>query len=288
MKSTVISGAGRSVSDNVCQERGTNVDQIRFNAVTHSLTHLPSRRAVLRGLVGAGLGFSALAGVAFDTLDADARKKRDKKQNSKSVTRTVRQSVTRTFTNAQPISIPNGAPGTTVGAASPSPSTIAVSGFANGVITDVNLTLHDFSHTKPQDVDILLVVEQLPGQNALVMGDVGSTNQVAGLTLTLDDQAASPLSVNGPLVSGTFQPHDNDAEVTLDAFPGQTPSGNSRLSLFNGSNPNGSWQLFVADDRVAGTGQIAGGWSLQITADADVQVKERAKDKKRRKGKRRR
>jgi hypothetical protein len=190
------------------------------------------------------------------------------------VARTVRQEVTQTFTSPQPITIPAGAPSSTIGPAGPYPAVIDVSGFANGVITDVNLTLHDFGHTKPQDVDIMLVAEQLTSRNALVMSDVGSTNEVVGLTLTLDDQAGEPLSVNGPLVSGRFQPNDNDLEVTLDAFPGQTPSGNTRLSHFNGGNPNGSWQLLVVDDRVAGTGKIVGGWSLQITAEADVQVQE--------------
>ncbi len=210
------------------------------------------------------------------------KSKRSKKQQETrnttpqftTVTRTVRQPVTRTFTNAGVIAVPAGAPGETKGSANPSPAVIDVSGFANGAITDINLTLHDFSHGKPQDVDILLVAEQFPGQNALVMSDVGSTTEVARLTLTLDDQAAAPLSVNGPLVSGSFQPLDNDAEVTLDAFPGHTPSGDSRLSQFNGGNPNGLWQIHIVDDRVAGTGQLAGGWSLEITAEADVQVQE--------------
>jgi hypothetical protein len=190
------------------------------------------------------------------------------------VTRTIRQPVTKTFTNAGIIAVPAGAPNETKGSANPSPAVIDVSGFVNGAITDIDLTLHGFSHSKPQDVDILLVAEQFPGVNALVMGDVGSTDEVAGLTLTLDDLARAPLSVNGPLVSGSFQPIDNDNEVTLDAFPGHTPNGNDRLSIFNGGDPNGLWQLHIVDDRVAGTGQLAGGWSLQITAEADVQVEE--------------
>src|SRR3712207_1694539 len=128
------------------------------------------------------------------------------------VTRTVRQEVTRTFTSPHPVSIPAGAPGSTMGPAGPYPAIIDVSGFTNGVIRDVNLTLHDFGHTKPQDVDVLLVPQHLPGQNAFVMSDVGSTHEVVGVTLTLDDQAATPLSVNDPLVSGGVQPPDNSIE----------------------------------------------------------------------------
>lgn len=190
------------------------------------------------------------------------------------VTRTVRQPVTKTFTNAGVIAVPAGAPGETKGSANPSPAVIDVSGFVSGAITDIDLTLHGFSHGKPQDVDILLVAEQFPGVNALVMGDVGSTNEVTGLTLTLDDLARAPLAVNGTLVSGSFQPIDNDNEVTLDAFPGHTPNGNDRLSIFNGGDPNGLWQIHIVDDRVGGVGEIVGGWSLVITAEADVQVEE--------------
>ena len=52
------------------------------------------------------------------------------------VTRIVRGSVTRTFTSADGFRIPS------FGMAAPYPSAIAVSGFTNGAITDVDLILH--------------------------------------------------------------------------------------------------------------------------------------------------
>jgi hypothetical protein len=204
-------------------------------------------------------------------------KQKGKKPKRKTVTRTIRQPVTRSFASTGPIITPNGAPGTTQGNANPYPAAITVDGFANGVITDVNVTLHGLNHTSPVDLDLLLVPGQLPGQDAIVMSDVGNDHDLSGITLTLDDQAAAPLSENDPLTSGTFRPHNFAGSP--DAFPGHTPSGNSRLSLFNGGNPNGSWQLFVVDDHVSDTGQFAGGWSLEITAEADVQVQERVKAK---------
>jgi hypothetical protein len=203
---------------------------------------------------------------------AKKHKKKDKPESA-TVTRTVRQPVTQTFDSTQAMSIPNGAPTTESGPANPYPAAINVNGFTNGVITDVNLTLHGLSHTAPVDLDILLVPGQLPGQDAIVMSDVGNDHDLTGITLTLDDQAAAPLSVNDPLTTGTFKP--NNFAGSADNFPGQTPSGNGLLSLFNGGNPNGSWQLFVMDDHSGDTGQLAGGWSLQITAEADVQVQER-------------
>jgi hypothetical protein len=267
---------------------------------------LPLAPLTLPGDLGPGNEIAVAAKAKAKGKKSRKSNKAAEKQNDApqfaTVTRTVRQPVTQTFTNAGAIAVPSGALGETKGSANPSPAVIDVSGFVNGAITDIDLTLHDFSHGKPQDVDILLVAEQFPGQNALVMGDVGGTNAVEGLTLTLDDLAAAPLSVNDPLVSGRFQPIDNDNEVTLDAFPGHTPTGNDRLSVFNGGNPNGLWQLHIVDDRVAGTGQLAGGWSLEITAEADVQVEEQVqisgdeplptdsdatKNKKKRKGQRR-
>jgi hypothetical protein len=35
--------------------------------------------------------------------------------------------------------------------------------------------------------------------------------------------------------------------------------------VFNGTNPNGVWKLFASDQYEADTGQLTGGWSLQIT-----------------------
>jgi subtilisin-like proprotein convertase family protein len=53
-----------------------------------------------------------------------------------------------------------------------------------------------------------------------------------------------------------------------------TPSGNTALSQFNGANPNGTWQLFIRDDAQGESGQIARGWSLEITALVDKQITE--------------
>jgi hypothetical protein len=51
------------------------------------------------------------------------------------------------------------------------------------------------------------------------------------------------------------------------SFPFPAPAGpyGSALGGFNGSNPNGDWKLYVADDFQTEPGSIAG-WSLDITA----------------------
>jgi hypothetical protein len=37
------------------------------------------------------------------------------------------------------------------------------------------------------------------------------------------------------------------------------------LSVFNGTAPNGNWNLFVLDEFTSGTGSISGGWSVMIS-----------------------
>ena len=69
------------------------------------------------------------------------------------------------------------------------------------------------------------------------------------------------------LSSGTFRPVNYADGIGTDTFPFVTfvPSDQSSLSVFNGVNPNGEWQLFVRDDAELLAGSIAG-WSLEITA----------------------
>jgi hypothetical protein len=195
--------------------------------------------------------------------------KKNKKDKPKftTVTRTVRRPVTQTFTSTTPITIP--APMALKGKANPYPSTMTVSGFNNGTITDVNLVLTDFTHTYPSDVNILLSTSD--GRQAFLMGYVGSEHDVQNLDLTLDDEAAAPLS-DSPLTSGTFRPTQRD-DVAF-AAPAPTPNGNVALSVFDGADPNGMWQVWVMDDGNNDIGVIDG-WALEITAEADVQVQER-------------
>ena len=126
----------------------------------------------------------------------------------------------------------------------------------------MTVTLNNLSHTSPDDIDILLVGPG--GQNAIIMSDVGGLTPASGVNLTLDDAAASNLPDSGPLVSGTFKPTNAGG---ADAFPAPAPppSGGSALSVFNGTDPNGTWSLYIRDDAGGEAGSIAGGWCLNIT-----------------------
>lgn len=212
-----------------------------------------------------------------------------------------------TFSNATPLTIPSPGQFGPPWKASPFPSTIAVSGLS-GTVTDVNVRLTDIdcyqdppggptggSGEWPDDMDILLVGPS--GRDAMIVSDVGGDynagQDVENLNLALDDEAATfipadaPLSIlpSAPLTSGTYRPTDDDDdpdELPVDAFSNQrpetplaerftgpTPSGNSLLSTFDGTDPNGTWSVYYVDD-VAGFERcyLNGGWSLEITTTA--------------------
>ena len=189
---------------------------------------------------------------------------------AKSKTKTV----TKTFSNTAAITIPGTG---TSGVANPYPSPIQVTGFKQGKIQDINVHLNNFNHTFPDDVDILLVATQIPGINAIIMSDVGGDTDAVNVNLVLDDQAPTALPADGPLVSGTFQPTNVGGNDAFDP-PAPAPSGLTSFAFFNGKNPNGTWQLFIQDDGDPDTGTLAGGWTLEITAQ--VKAKEKKHHKK--------
>lgn len=162
---------------------------------------------------------------------------------------------TKTFSKPSSILIPSG------GTAAPYPSTINVSGFKKGKITDVNVKIRGYIHTFPDDVDVLLKGPK--GQNAIIMSDAGGSNAVNGVNFTVDDEAPIFFPDSGAINQPSYKPSNYEVG---DAFPTQTPSGNVPLSVFDGKNPNGQWKLYVVDDLGGFSGQFAGGWALQIKA----------------------
>jgi subtilisin-like proprotein convertase family protein len=170
---------------------------------------------------------------------------------------------TQTFSNTAAIAVPGTG---TEGNANPFPSTIVVSGFKKGKILDVNVTVNNISHTNPDEIDILLVAPN--GQPALLKNNAGGSADVTDVTVTFDDEAVALISNDGPLIAGTFRP-------SIFPFPSETLAPYAGLAAADGSNPNGTWQLFVFDDGNNDTGTIAGGWTLTIQAKEKVKKKKK-------------
>lgn len=171
-----------------------------------------------------------------------------------------------TFSNSSTITVPN--PSAAVGAASIYPSPITVSGVGTQ-LTALSVTLTGFSHTYPADVDVLLVGPG--GQNVLLMSDVGTFLPVSNLTFTFNNTAGSNMPSASQLMSGTFAPTNFDPVGDVDGFPAPAPlvgPYGSSFAPFIGTNPNGTWNLYIVDDVAGNAGQFAGGWSITVTTPA--------------------
>jgi extracellular elastinolytic metalloproteinase len=150
--------------------------------------------------------------------------------------------------------------------ASPYPSSVNVAGLT-GAVSKVTVDLAGMNHTFPGDIDILLVGPG--GQRMILMSDQGGTADLVNVNLTFDD--AAPAGLPAAIVSGTYRPTNIG---TGDVFPAPAPAAphGSALSVFNGTDPNGTWSLYVVDDAGIDAGSIAGGWTLNITTAAPVCV----------------
>jgi hypothetical protein len=127
-------------------------------------------------------------------------------------------------------------------------------------VTKVTVMVNDLSHAWSLDIQMLLVGPL--GQTVHLMGNAGGSDDLNNVTLTFED-GAPPLPDNGGIPSGTYAP---TAYITPFAFPAPAPAGpyGSVLSAFNGLDPNGTWNLFVADDAGGLEGSIAGGWKVTV------------------------
>ena len=176
-----------------------------------------------------------------------------------------------TFTNPAPIAINDSSVSPTT--ANPYPSGILVRELVSGSITKVTVSLKEFSHTFPDDVDIVLVSPN--GVNFVLFSDLGGNTPVSNLDITLDDDAESILPDSSLLGSGTFRPTnvgstDIFSGVAVnhpgdDAAPGGTQTFASKFNGLNSDEVNGTWKLYVVDDSPADSGSISGGWSISFS-----------------------
>jgi len=174
--------------------------------------------------------------------------------------------VSQTFSNATPLSIPRAR---TAGAY---PSTITVANLL-GRVRKVSVTLNNVFTQAAPALDVLLVGPQ--GQALILMSDAGNDPENPSIlqrTITFED-AAPQLPVNTFIGDGSFRPGNYAAN---DTYPSPAPTniqspanlGTATLaSVFNGSNPNGQWQLFIRNRSTAFDATINGGWALTLNTD---------------------
>ncbi|HMJ89723.1 MAG TPA: Calx-beta domain-containing protein, partial [Candidatus Acidoferrum sp.] len=161
---------------------------------------------------------------------------------------------TMVHSNTTPINIMDAAP------AFPYPSTIVINNLT-GVLSSVQIQLVGLRHSFPSDIDALLVGPG--GETVMLMSDAGGSFPVTNVNLTFGDGAAA-LPSNGPLVNSTNRPTDYGP---ADSFFSPAPAGpyGNALSVFGGTSANGTWSLYVLDDRGNDAGVISNGWRLLFT-----------------------
>jgi subtilisin-like proprotein convertase family protein len=128
-----------------------------------------------------------------------------------------------------------------------------------GRIEDVFVYLPNLSHTRPDDLDVLLVAPG--GQKVMLMSDAcGGIPTPDGTTFRFnDDDPAMPdqgICSTGPGGSGVNYAPTNHAPS--DSLPAPAPPGpyGTSLGVLDGLGPNGIWRLYVHDDLTAHTGYL--------------------------------
>jgi subtilisin-like proprotein convertase family protein len=166
--------------------------------------------------------------------------------------------------NPAPITVPRTSADPSEARADLYPSWLVLSGLPTQ-IAKVSVTLKGVTHASPDDLEIL-VHGSFGSHSVVLMGHAGGTSPISNLDLTLDDDAASFLpDGNLPLWSDVYRPASYGGAVSFPA-PAPAPPYYSDLNLYNGYDPNGTWELFVVDHAAGGSGVIAEGWCVNVTA----------------------
>lgn len=168
--------------------------------------------------------------------------------------------------------------------ANPYPSSITVTG-ATANTFRVRVTLYDYYHELPDNVDVLLVGPN--GAKYALVADVGGPTAVTtnnAVTLTFADYPNAVLPDAGPLTTGIFKPTTCEP---VTAFAAPAPVGpyvepgctvartndKTLLGSFGGVTANGVWSLYIEDDgAIAGRplapefvrGEVKGGWGIEL------------------------
>ena len=136
----------------------------------------------------------------------------------------------------------------------PYPLSLVVSGLP-GSVTHLRVRLNGLAHSWPGDIGALLVSPD--GQRVMLMSGAWDNPVTATpVSLTFADGAPQPPMTGAP-VTGTYRP-TNYRGATLPGVPGPYRTA---LAALNGTDPNGTWSLYVFDF-VSGLSGTISGYSL--------------------------
>ena len=167
------------------------------------------------------------------------------------------------FSSLELIRVP--APGTTSGPGDPYPAEIVVDVPSSEVVRDLDVTLSGiFYPRRVGQLDVLLVSPR--GDTLVLVSDACDGHEpLFDATWTFDDEAVAflPELDNGDCGFATVRPTNHPPAESFPS-PAPPPSTATDLSIFDGSDPNGVWRLFMIDDQAGGLLGRISGWSLRI------------------------
>src|SRR5919107_770943 len=158
-----------------------------------------------------------------------------------------------TFRKSDEITIPAS------GAASTYPSTIGVRNM-RGPVTDIQVSLNGVYHTRPRDLDVMLVGPD--GTSSTFMSDACGDGDVSNRYWTFHSTGDSVGMPQDACPGADYLPTNFGFP---DSFPGSGASGGDRFTDWHRKVLTGQWKLYVVDDEAGESGRIANGWSLTIT-----------------------
>ena len=148
-----------------------------------------------------------------------------------------------------------------VGVATLYPSTITLSN-VSGKITSVQVVLRNINHTFADDYDILLVGPH--GQKAMLMSDCGGGFAFNNVTIQIVDNNLTLMPDETQFFGGSVAPTNHGSNPNDTFPPNSAQVYSTSLSVFNNTDPNGTWSLYVVDDNAGDNGSISGGWTLGV------------------------
>ena len=150
-----------------------------------------------------------------------------------------------------------------IGQAERYPATIHVFGQPTNLAT-VTVTLRSLSHARSADLAVLLVSPT--GTNIMLMSKAGGTNGASNVTLIYSQQLQSLPPESSAIPSNQSSGNLPSNYEGVSNLPG-APSGQYSTNLYElvGTDPNGTWKLYIYDYRQGGLGQLQDTWQLNFT-----------------------
>jgi hypothetical protein len=142
------------------------------------------------------------------------------------------------------------------------PLTRDVSG-REGVISDVDVSLSGIFHSRPDDLELLLVGPK--GERVVLMSDACGTTPVKYANWGWNDESLDSMSDEGTCPTNrAYSPTDLEAQDNMDPPAPPRPYATA-LSAFDFTEPNGEWRLYAYDDKATAAGFFLQRFALNMT-----------------------